>query len=79
MAKNNQKTVESEEENRTEELERESEIEDFIENFGDEVNNDVRENYQAYGLTLGDVQKSTDKFNQAIIDEIIRVVDEGRN
>lgn len=57
----------------------EERIEDFIENFADEVNNDVRENYQGFGLTLADVQKSTDKFNQTICDEIVRRADEAKN
>jgi len=63
---------------REQELDRESKLEDYVANFGDEILNDVRENYESYGLTFKDIEQSSDKFNQEVINEIVRSFDEGR-
>jgi len=56
---------------------RESQLEDYVANHGDEIVNDVRENYESYGLTFKDIEQSSDKFNQEVINEIVRSFDEG--
>ncbi len=63
-------------EEREQELDRESKLEDYIANFGDEILNEVRENYESYGLTFKDIEQSSDKFNQEVCNEIIRSFDE---
>ena len=72
MAKNNHKTVESEEEQE----ERESQIEDFCDHIGLGVYHDVSENPKAFDLTERDINQSTNKFNQTVCDEIEKLVQE---
>jgi hypothetical protein len=55
---------------------RESKLEDYIANFGDEILNEVRENYESYGLTFKDIEQSSDNFNQEVCNEIVRSFDE---
>jgi len=63
-------------EEREQELDRESKLEDYVANFGDEILNEVRENYESYDLTFKDIEQSSDKFNQEVCNEIIRSFDE---
>jgi hypothetical protein len=58
------------------ELERESQIETFIDQISDSVNNEVRDFPKTFGLTKRDVKQGTEKFCQAINDEISRCVRE---